>query len=155
MTDVVYLIDSSAWSKMRSVKELRDKKSHYLRPGKLVTCAPNLLELAYSAENASPRAYDELMALFGNAAIEIQSFWDTPNTVDSYSRVAYDIQRALFHAGQGRSAGVFDILIAAYAVLGNTDKRVVTVVHYDHDFEAIAAVEPRFHHEWIAPRGTL
>ena len=149
------MIDSSAWSRMQSVPDLRAKMSHYIRPGKLVTCAPNLLELAYSANNASPVAYDNLMSLFKNAAIDVESFWDIPEFDRSYTQVAYEIQRALFHAGHGRSAGVFDILIASYAVASSTKQRIITVLHYDNDYEMIAKVEPRFHHEWIAPRRSL
>jgi hypothetical protein len=34
-------------------------------------------------------------------------------------------------------------------------EHVVTVLHYDRDFEHIAAVCPGFRHEWVAPAGSI
>ena len=64
--------------------------------------------------------------------------------------VALQIQRALWHNGKVRGAGVFDILIAAIA-----HRHGATIVHYDNNFATIAGVIPEFRHRWIAPPGTI
>jgi predicted nucleic acid-binding protein len=59
-----------------------------------------------------------------------------------------DIQHALARRGQHRIP-IPDLIIAAAAESAN-----LTVLHYDSDFETIAAVTGH-PHEWVAPRGTL
>ena len=51
--------------------------------------------------------------------------------------------------GHHRAAGVFDLLTAAVA-----EHRGAVVMHYDADFEHIAATTGR-PQQWIVPRGSL
>lgn len=60
------------------------------------------------------------------------------------------LQNALWNGGLLRAVGAIDTLIAAYGIVNQA-----TVVHYDSDFDHIAAVRPSFQHRWIVPRGTL
>ncbi|MCE7481637.1 MULTISPECIES: hypothetical protein [Microbacterium] len=48
-----------------------------------------------------------------------------------------------------------DLQIAATALRYSTDGRRVSVVHYDADFESIAAIEPAFVHRWVVSRGSV
>jgi predicted nucleic acid-binding protein len=52
-------------------------------------------------------------------------------------------------AGQHRAAGVIDLLTAAVA-----EYHRAVVLHYDADFEHIAAITGQAH-KWIVPRGTI
>lgn len=51
--------------------------------------------------------------------------------------------------GQHRAAGVIDLLTAAVA-----EHHHAVILHYDADFEHIAATTGQ-PHAWIAPRGSL
>lgn len=62
---------------------------------------------------------------------------------------ARDVQAELVKRGEHRSAGVADLLLAAIAEIEG-----LTVLHYDADFETVAAVtsQPA---EWVVPRGSV
>ncbi|WP_280263736.1 PIN domain-containing protein [Nocardia wallacei] len=62
---------------------------------------------------------------------------------------AREVQQLLARRGQHRAAGPADILTAAVAELHEA-----VIVHYDEDFEHIAAVT-RQPHIWVVPRGTV
>jgi predicted nucleic acid-binding protein len=64
--------------------------------------------------------------------------------------VASDLQGALWRDGLVRAVGVFDTLTAAVAL-----QHGATVIHYDRDFEHLAAVCPEFRQEWAVPPGTV
>jgi predicted nucleic acid-binding protein len=62
---------------------------------------------------------------------------------------ARDVQVMMAVRGQHRSAGVIDLLTAAVA-----EYYGAAVLHYDADFEHVAAVTGQAH-KWIVPRGTI
>jgi hypothetical protein len=62
---------------------------------------------------------------------------------------ARDVQIRMAARGHHRAAGVIDLLTAAVA-----EHHGAVVLHYDADFEHIAATTGQ-PHRWIAPRGTL
>jgi predicted nucleic acid-binding protein len=62
---------------------------------------------------------------------------------------AREVQARMAARGHHRAAGVIDLITAAVA-----EYYGAAVVHYDADFEHIAAVTSQ-PHAWIAPRGTL
>ena len=62
---------------------------------------------------------------------------------------ARDVQIRMAARGYHRAAGVFDLLTAAVA-----EHHGAAVLHYDADFEHIAAVTGQ-PHTWIAPRDSL
>jgi predicted nucleic acid-binding protein len=70
-------------------------------------------------------------------------------TLDEDWRRALDVQAELWRRGQVRAVGFPDLLIAAVA-----ERERVTVLHYDGDYDHIAAVtgQPA---KWVVPRGTV
>ncbi|HTX82105.1 MAG TPA: PIN domain-containing protein [Streptosporangiaceae bacterium] len=62
---------------------------------------------------------------------------------------ARDVQVRMAARGHHRAAGVIDLLSAAVA-----EHHGAVVLHYDADFEHIAATTGQ-PHKWIVPRGTL
>jgi predicted nucleic acid-binding protein len=62
---------------------------------------------------------------------------------------ARDIQVRMAAQGQHRSAGVIDLLTAAVA-----EYHGAVILHYDGDFEHIAAVTGQAH-KWVVPRGSV
>jgi predicted nucleic acid-binding protein len=62
---------------------------------------------------------------------------------------ARDVQVRMAALGHHRAAGVIDLLTAAVA-----EHHGAAVLHYDADFEHIAAVTGQ-PHKWVTPRGTL
>ncbi|MPZ25463.1 MAG: PIN domain-containing protein [Micromonosporaceae bacterium] len=62
---------------------------------------------------------------------------------------AREVQLRMARTGQHRAAGVVDLLTAAVAEFHGA-----VVLHYDTDFEHIAAVSGQ-PHTWVVPRGTL
>ena len=62
---------------------------------------------------------------------------------------ARDVQVRMAARGHHRAAGVIDLLTAAVA-----EHHGAVIVHYDADFEHIAATTSQ-PHRWVVPRGTL
>jgi predicted nucleic acid-binding protein len=62
---------------------------------------------------------------------------------------ARDVQVRMAARGHHRAAGVVDLLTAAVA-----EHHGAVILHYDADFEHIAATTGQ-PHVWVAPRGTL
>jgi predicted nucleic acid-binding protein len=62
---------------------------------------------------------------------------------------ARDVQLRMAARGHHRAAGVIDLLTAAVA-----EHHGAVLLHYDADFERIAATTGQ-PHAWIAPRGTV
>jgi predicted nucleic acid-binding protein len=76
---------------------------------------------------------------------QVAGFRELPLTAET-SRIASRLQDALWHGGLVRAAGVFDTLTAAVTL-----QHAATVLHYDRDFEHLAAVCPEFSQEWAVP----
>lgn len=70
-------------------------------------------------------------------------------TLDEDWRRALDVQAELWRHGKVRAVGFPDLLIAAVA-----ERERVMIVHYDSDYEHIAAItgQPI---RWVVPRGTV
>ena len=96
------------------------------------------LEIGFSARNGSE--WDELKARVSR----LEPSYILPRDYDA----ALAVQRGLAELGQ-RGRKPPDLLIAAVA-----RRRRLTVLHYDRDFELIAAVtgQPQ---EWIVPAGSV
>jgi predicted nucleic acid-binding protein len=131
------LIDKSAWEQRTHSDFARQRIDRLATAGRAATCLPVALEQLYSARNredfAKRRAsLDLLVWLPMTAAVEEEA-------IDLLSRLA--------RKGQHRMP-LPDIMIAATALVHEA-----TLLHYDADFERIAAVTG-LAHEWILPRGT-
>ena len=113
-----------------------------LRPlvanGRIATCAVVDLEVLYSARSA--REYDEVLA-------ERHSLEDAPITPE-VTALAISLQQALARQGRHRLP-IPDLLISAAAKVAG-----LTVLHYDADFERLAAVGGAAQ-EWIVPAGSI
>jgi len=142
----LFLVDNSALQRVHRSDAVAEALIDLLRIGELASCLPQLLEEGYSARSA-----EEHRVLI-DASVKAKVFLQLDAEV---ARLAVDLQRRLFATGQGRSVGVSDLQIAATAIRRSTGKQRVSVVHYDADFESVAAVEPTFSHRWIVPRGSV
>lgn len=133
-----YLADKSALARLH-LPPVRDALVPLMERGRVWICGVTELEMFYSARNIDERARmrDQLEASL-NRATEPENLW----------ALAAEIQEALTEKGQHRSASIADLLVAATARATR-----LTVLHYDNDFDAIAAFteQPT---QWVVPAGT-
>ena len=129
------------WSRRPSPPELRHDFDTALVDGELATCDMVRLELLYSARNA-----DE----FAEIRVELEALPDCPIRKAQWER-ALRVYEQL--SGQGgahqRAVKHADLLIAAAAEAAD-----LTVLHYDADFDRIAAVTGQ-RCEWVVPAGSV
>jgi predicted nucleic acid-binding protein len=62
---------------------------------------------------------------------------------------ALEVQAALWRIGRIRAVGFPDLLVAAVA-----EREHVTLLHYDSDYDLIAAITGQ-RMQWVVPRGTV
>lgn len=136
------LADTSAWVWSRAVGgELRREFDEALVAGEMATCDMVRLELLYSARNAK-----EFAALRG----ELDALLDCPIGPEQWRRALEVYERLAEQAGlHHRAVKHADLLIASAAEAGG-----VAVLHYDEDYERIAAITGQ-RTRWLATRGTL
>jgi len=125
VTPALYLIDTSGLFRILQDK-LRQAWSDQLAAGVIATCPVVELEFLYSARSLADRLEKRrlLHDLFG---------W-VPMGEHVWERAA-EVQQLLTDAGQHRSAGAIDLLIAATAEC----ERLIVLCD-DHDFQTGAAV---------------
>ena len=136
------LADTSAWSWTRVVTgELRQEFDEAIVEGDIATCDMVRMELLYSAQNAV-----EFRAL----RQDLEALPDCPIGEEQWER-ALEVYEELARQGglHHRAVRHPDLLIAAAA-----EAAAVAVLHYDEDYDRIAAItgQPV---RWIAPRGSL
>jgi predicted nucleic acid-binding protein len=135
------LADTSAWFVAERAAGAAPKFAGRVAEGLIGTCPMVMFELLLSARTGSDfdEIQDELDALRLYPIGQVQ--W----------RRALQVYRELAHQGGAhqRSVGHADLLIAAAA-----ESAEVELLHYDEDFERIAAItgQPT---RWIVPRGSL
>ena len=137
MPRTLYLADTSAFSRL-SKPIVASAAAPLIAEGRIAVCAPVMFELGFSAQG--PADHQELMEV-------LTAFPHTPTT-DADHRRAIEVQGILAQSGQHRSLSLVDALIAAIA-----EARQLTVLHYDADFERVAAITGQ-PHKWIVERGT-
>ena len=108
-----------------------------MEEGLVATCAIVDLEVLYSSRNLAD--YEEILE-------ERRSLDDAQITPQVMSR-AIELQHALAERGQHRLP-IPDLVISAAAQVAG-----LVVLHYDADFERIAAAGGA-PHEWVVPQGT-
>ena len=136
------LADTSAWSWTRVVAgELRQEFDEAVGEGEVATCDMVRLELLYSAQNES-----EFRALRN----DLEALLDCPIGKEQWER-ALEVYEELAHRGalHHRVVKHPDLLIAAAAEAAG-----VAVLHYDEDYDRIAAITGQ-EVRWIAQRGSL
>lgn len=134
----LYLADTSAIARVGNGR-VRAELDRLGRRGLLATCVTVDLEVGYSARDPDSYATTRQRRASG--------FVDLPLHPEIGER-ARVVQAMLARHSQHRAAGIIDLLTAAIA-----EKYVAVVLHYDSDFEAIAAVTGQ-QVQWVVPRGS-
>ena len=134
---LTHLVDTSVLTRMRD-PTIRDAVEPKAREGQLARAGISDLEVGYSARNASE---------WDDRSQDLESF-ELVETTAAHVRRARQVQR-LLAAEHQRGRKVPDLLVAAAAEASN-----LAVLHYDADFDRIAAVtgQPS---EWVVPAGSV
>jgi predicted nucleic acid-binding protein len=133
------LADKSALTRRETRPEVREALEPLLLAGDVATCGIVDLELLYSATSrATYRALAE--ALRGMPRVPMD---------EADLRRAQEVQAMLAERSQHRAVPLPDLLVAACA-----ERAGLAVLHYDADYERIAALtgQPV---RWIVPRGSV
>lgn len=134
-----YLLDTSAALRTH-LPAIRARLEPLMERGLLGRCGLTDLEYGVSA-----RSGEDHRAL-GISRRDALEYFTTPDTI--WER-AWEVQQALTENALHRSVKVPDLIIAAVA-----EHHRVPVLHYDRDFDRIAAVtgQPV---EWVVPAGSV
>jgi len=135
----LYLADTSAYTIARRIPAAESRLRRLAADGVLATFVTVDLELGYSARDSG-----EHQGIFRVRGQMVQLA-----CTDEIAGRARQVQALLATTSQHRAAGVMDLLTAAAA-----EHYGASVLHYDADFDHIAAVT-RQATDWIVPRGTL
>jgi predicted nucleic acid-binding protein len=134
-----FLADKSAVTRRDTRPEVREVLEPLLLAGRIATCAIVDLELLYSAR--SPAGYVALsLALTGMPRVAIN---------ESIMDRALEVQAELASTSQHRSVSLPDLIVAACA-----EHHQLALLHYDSDFDRIAAIT-RQQTRWVVPRGSV
>jgi predicted nucleic acid-binding protein len=133
-----YLIDTSAaarWPRPAVAAQL----DRLALARELAICAITALELGFSARGDADHA---------RLLQQVAHVYTWVPTGDRAARRALQVQGELAQRGQHRAVRLPDLLVAATA-----EEHGFTVLHYDRDFDRVAAVtgQPC---EWVVPSGT-
>jgi predicted nucleic acid-binding protein len=134
-----YLADKSALTRRDTRTRVRRIVEPLLLAGEIATCGIVDLELLFSATSSA--VYTEL-------ASALRALPRIPVTEAIVDR-ALAVQALLAEHSQHRAVPLPDLLIAACA-----ESASLTVLHYDADFDRIAALthQPT---QWVLPRGSV
>lgn len=135
---MAYLIDKSALARMAHPR-VHARLTPVIETGQAATCAIIDLEVLYSTRNGEEHARAR--------ARRALAYRHVPLTEGIFRR-AIAVQGLLARWAQHR-VPIADLIIAAAAEASH-----LTVLHYDADFDTIAAVTGQLT-EWVAPRGSL
>ena len=133
-----YLIDKSALARMKH-PQVRARVGPIIELGEAATCAIIDLEVLYSTRNRHDHARTRRRRELAYRRVEL---------TDAIFERAIQVQGLLAGRGHHRVT-IPDLIIAAAA---EADR--MTVLHYDSDFDTIAAVTQQ-DVEWVAPQGSL
>jgi predicted nucleic acid-binding protein len=137
MARIRFLVDTSVFARLAK-PAVAAAFAPYAATGQVGICAPVAFEIGYSA-----KSHDDYLIV----AERLLSFTAVPITEADHRR-SLEIQLALSAKGQHRALSLVDALVAAVA-----EAREMTILHYDGDYETVAAITGQ-RHEWIVPRGT-
>jgi predicted nucleic acid-binding protein len=134
-----FLVDNSAYNRLKH-ETVTDRLKPLLDADLVATCGALEIEALYSARNGDD--YERLQGIRAS----IFTYLDTD---ESDWQRALAVQKALARDAQHRGPKVPDLLIAAVAERYN-----LTLLHYDSDFDRIAATTGQ-RAEWVVPRGSV
>lgn len=131
-----YLLDTSVWSRLDK-SSVREAFERLARVGRVTVCRPVMLEILRATRTAD---YDDVAdSLSAHPLVRVHD--------GTYLR-ALEIQRQLAARSQHRGISTTDLSVAAAA-----EDTGSTVVHYDGDFDIIAATTGQTT-MWIVPAGS-
>lgn len=139
MAVATYLADKSALARLNHEAVAR-RLGPMIAAGLVGTCGIIELEV-----RSSGRSHSQYLEISRDRTLGYEWF---PMEDEIWER-ALGIQAALSERGQLRRVRFPDLLIAATA-----ERHHLVVIHYDHDYDLIAAVtgQPT---EWVVPRGSV
>jgi predicted nucleic acid-binding protein len=134
---LTHVVDSSVLTRLGRAP-IRDVIEPMVERGELARAGVSDLEVCYSARSAAE--WDQLA--------EALAVFELVETTADHVRRAHQVQRLLASKHQ-RGRKIPDLLIAAAA-----EARSLSVLHYDADFDRIAAVtgQPC---RWVVPAGSV
>ena len=135
---MVYLIDKSALARMQH-RAVAERLAPIIESGEAATCSMVDLEVLYSTRNREEHSRVRARRALAYRKVDL--------TEAVFNR-AIDVQGLLARRGRHRLP-IPDLIIAAAAEAAR-----MTVLHYDADFDTIAAVTGQ-DMEWVVPRGSL
>jgi predicted nucleic acid-binding protein len=135
----LYLIDTSAQARIRH-PAVRNVIAGLIVDRAAATCVTVDLEAGYSGRD---------LADVRLIAERRRNLYVALPITEAIGERARDVQIRMAARGHHRAAGVIDLITAAVA-----EHHGAVVLHYDADFEHIAAVTGQ-PHTWVAPRGGL
>ncbi|MFI5715269.1 PIN domain nuclease [Nocardia sp. NPDC051750] len=135
----LHLVDTSAAARIKH-PVVRETLAGLIADRAAATCVTVDLEAGYSGRN---------LADLQNIGQRRRTLYTNLPINETIADRAREVQQLMARKGQHRAAGVVDLLTAAVAEFHGA-----VVLHYDADFEHIAAVtrQPQL---WIAPPGSL
>lgn len=135
----LYLIDTSAQARI-GYEVVRGIIAGLIADRAAATCATVDLEAGYSG-----RDFTDVREI----ARRRKELYVVLPISELIADRARDVQLRMAARGHHRAAGVIDLMTAAVA-----EHHGAVVLHYDTDFEHIAATTGQ-PHRWVVPRGTL
>lgn len=133
-----YLVDKSALSRLKYPEA--EWVRNLILEGLVSTCSIVDLEVLYSAKN-----YDE----FRRIKQERNEAFERVDIEQADFNRSVEVMGKLAMQGHHRAVGIPDLLIAAIA-----ERNLLTLIHYDHDFEFVASITGQ-NIEWLTSPGTL
>jgi predicted nucleic acid-binding protein len=135
------LLDPGVWTWVRDHRfpHLADWFNDQVAAGRVLVCELVVIELVRLAPNED-RA--------GELAERLSAFESVPMPSTLWRRAA-EMQLLLAPSGDHRRVPPADLLLAAAA-----ERAGVSMLHYDRDYQRIAAVTD-LEHEWFVPDGAL
>lgn len=134
-----HLIDTSAMARMRH-PEVAAAIEPLVEAGVVATCPILDFEDLYSARGATE--------YFLIRQARVDAYEQLPLAEREWER-ALQVHADLALEGRWREVGLADLLVAAVA-----DRHSLTLVHYDADFDTIAAITGQ-DARWVVPRGSV
>ncbi|GAA1576569.1 PIN domain nuclease [Kribbella hippodromi] len=135
----LYLVDTSAQARVKD-PSVRAIIAGLVMDRAAATCITVDLEAGYSGRNHAD---------VKSIADRRRGLYVTLPITEAVAERAREVQVRMAARGKHRAAGIVDVLTAAVA-----ETHGAVVLHYDADFEHIAAVTGQ-PHLWVAPRGSL
>lgn len=135
----LYLVDTSALARIGHDR-VRDTIAGLMVDQVAATCVTVDLEAGYSG-----RDEHDVRTIAGSR----RAGYRLLPINETIAQRAREVQVLMAARGHHRAAGVLDLLSAAVA-----EHHGATILHYDADFEHIAATTHQAH-TWVVPRGTI